>query len=174
MDFSQLWTILYFLYNFVSDLYIYVPRLTWHSSKLGLDYQYFNILFSCTDDPDPLIFRTTNERTYLKRTNARTTTYPKAWLDLHDSRFVLPFESLHLGRFTTFSWLFKQKKTPYIMIYAPLPPSPNEAKYIFIHVSSQHLSSLKKSHKTSLLSSCWFGSMKQRGPPVYVYRFIVM
>ena len=38
------------------------------------------------------------------------------------------------------------------MIYAPLPPSPNEAKKI-IHVSSQRLSSLKKSHKTSLLSS---------------------
>ena len=115
-------------------------------------------LFSCTTT-----FNFPNyEWTNTSRTHERThDLYPRTWLDLHDSRFVLPFESFHLSRYTTISSLSQPstKKRPYMMIYVPLPPSPIETKKEKNSLPRLGLVSVsqfpQKSRKTLLLSSCW-------------------
>ena len=164
MDFSKIWMVLYFLYNFVSDLY--VLRLTWCSSKLGSDYQYFNISLLLHGWP---INFWNDEWTSIFWMHERmhNTTYPKAWLDLHDSRFVLTSESLHLSWYLKFLLTISTKKTPYILIYAPLPPSPSEAKKkIFMPHLSISLSSLKKSQNFAAFFLL-VGSMEQRGSKIW-------
>ena len=152
MDFSKIWMVLYFLYNFVSDLY--VLRLTWCSLKLGSDYQYLNI--SLLLHGRSINFQNDEWTSiFWMHECMHDMTYPKAWLDLHDSQLSSHLNLSIWADTWNFSWLSQQKKHHifWSMHLFHHPPAKPKKKYSCL-VSASH-SVLSKSLKTLLLFSCW-------------------
>ena len=159
-DFSKIWTILYFLYNFVRNLH--VPSFPLSLIEVGADYHYLNISLLLHDNPQ-ISERPMNEHI----SNARTI-YPKFWLDLDDSRFVLSFGSLHLNPCTTISRLFNEKTLHILWSMRLFHPSSNEAKKYsrLVATSLSVLSQKVLQNLAALFSLVW--SMKESGPKIWI------